>query len=55
MQIRAVSYRQRDSPTDARTASERSDKTKVKNERTESFRAVLMRIMKEGGTYDKNT
>ena len=58
MQVRAVCYRQRDSPSQAHTAPKQqrvvTDTSKTENERTEPFRAVLARIMREGGTYAEN-
>lgn len=59
MLVRAVWCRQRDSPSQAHTAPKQqravNSASKNGNERTEPFRAVLVRVMKEGGTYDKNT
>lgn len=53
MQIRTVYFRQRDRPPQAHTAPKRQqvikDTDKAGNESTEPFRAVLMRVTKEGG------
>ena len=57
MQIRAVYSRPRDRPTDAHIAFSKSrtikNKDKAENEHTEPFRAVLLRVMKEGKKNDK--